>query len=97
MARKPIVGLQDSTLFTHFDTSDCWLFTKLMPTFNKLTFQAIKDVQKNVLKATPKRGVAYMVLTVATLLKQSSLKVTPLIKLCVYSYVCSNSIQEHHR
>jgi hypothetical protein len=56
MARKPIVGLQHSTLFTHFDPSDCWLFTKFKPTFKVCTFQAIKDIQKNVtavLKATP--------------------------------------------
>lgn len=44
-----------------------------------------------------KRGVPYMVLTVAALLEQSTLKVTPLIKLYVYSIVCSNNIQEHYR
>jgi hypothetical protein len=43
-----------------------------------------------------KRGVLYMVLIVASLLKQSTLKVTPLIKLYIYSNVCSNSIQEHN-
>jgi len=43
-----------------------------------------------------KRGVPYMVLTVAAFLKQSTLKVTPLINLYVYSNVCSNNIQEHY-
>jgi hypothetical protein len=43
-----------------------------------------------------KRGVPYMVPAVAALLKQSTLKVTPLIKRCVYSNVCSNNIHEHY-
>jgi len=48
-------------------------------------------------KSYSKRGLPYMVLTVAALLKHSSLKVTLLNKLYVYSYVCNNSIQEHYR
>jgi len=78
MARKPIVGLH-STLFTHFIPVKVHL--------QGMNISGHQRCSEKCAQGNSKRRVPYMVLTVAALLKHSSLKVKPLIKLYVYSYM----------
>jgi len=99
MTRKPTAGLQHTTLFTHFDPNDCWLFIKYKVHLQGLNISGHQSCSGKCYSSAQgysKRGVPYMVLTVAALLKQSTLKVTPLIMFYVYRKVCSNNIQEHY-